>query len=96
MLFQGTSSSKQKKKKKKNTSIYFQVLKMMNLDEISFEDNLELFLEANNVKEPVKQLIYGALEETNIMARTNKPINADELWQLRGTSFLCGVKKTKI
>ena len=29
------------------------------------------------------------------MARTNKPINADELWQLRGTRFLWCQEKPK-
>ena len=31
------------------------------------------------------------------MARTNKPINADELWQLRGTRFLwCQEKQNMV
>ena len=54
----------QTEEKEKRIQAFISSLKDDDLDEISFEDNLELFFEANNVKEPVKQLIYGALEET--------------------------------
>ena len=53
----------QTEEKEKRIQAFISKLKADEMDEVSFEDNLELFFEANHVREPIKQLIYSSLEE---------------------------------
>ena len=70
----------QTEEKKKNTSIYQS--KDDDLDEISFEDNLELFF-SQQCKRTGKTIDLRCIGG-NIMARTNKPLmrmNCGNRWQ---------------
>lgn len=54
----------QTEEKEKRLQAFISRLKDDTMDEISFEENLQLFFESNHIKEPIRQIIYSALEES--------------------------------